>query len=232
MTPPDIPQRLETEVCEIHHKPLPLHKLCNECMEANLLQEGVVETFRDCPTCGESFCPHAVSHLDPKYCIFCCNDFQFTSTDETITREVKDEDGSITSKKSFRVRHMTLGGDHYLLYNRAITVMSNVELECGIEYHRGILNGMIREREDRRIAYAHRNKGKTAGNENAPILDMDANGAARFTLSSAPLKRTRTLKVKAVADSEEKKKAKAALLIQQLIDRGMTPERFAQLMRK
>jgi hypothetical protein len=205
----DVPTNLETEshirteITEIQTQSqiFPEDKLCTPCLEQNLIECGIADTFKTCPTCGELFCSHAVSRIDPQYCVYCCNDFQLSSTDQTVIREVRNEDGKITSAKSFRVRHLGLSGQHWLFYNRAITSLSDLELDCAIEYHFGIRNGMIQEREARRTARAHRNQGKVAGNEEKSLIEGSAAdpiiitpGGARIALSSSSSRKARTVK--------------------------------------
>lgn len=222
---------------------LPEQKLCTPCMEANLIQEGVVEKFLECPTCRELFCEHAVSKLDPKYCIHCCNDFKVIDVDETIQREHKNDAGQVTSIVRHTIRHLTLSGLHWLFYNRAINSLQDVELEHAIEYHRGILNGMLFEREARRTAKAHRNKGKVAGNENRSLTEssvanpiIQTGEGAKFVTTSARKTTTRTKSVRSVTTSgvsaTEKQAVGMVNALRELMKAGMTPEQIAALVKK
>jgi hypothetical protein len=222
---------------------LPEDKLCTACMELNLTQAGVVEKFLECPTCNELFCEHAVSKLDPKYCIYCCNDFKVIDVNETIQREHKNDAGQITSVVRHTIRHLTLSGLHWLFYNRAINSLQDVELEHAIEYHRGILNGMLFEREARRTANAHRNKGKVAGNENRSLIEstvanpiIQTGEGAKFVTTSARKTTTRTKSVKNISASGVSASQKQAVALvdalKTLMQAGMSQEQIAALAKK
>jgi hypothetical protein len=191
----------ENKTVEI--KKLPEDKVCTECLEENLIREGIADELRTCSKCGELYCIHSASKLDPQYCIFCCNDFVVQDTEESYVRETRNESGAVTSRKTYKVRHLSLSGQHWLFNNRAITNLSDLELDLAIEYHRGICNGMLQERETRRTSHLHRNKNKRAGNEEHSLLEGSAaqpiiftQGGAVVSLSQTSTKRTRSTKVK------------------------------------
>lgn len=224
-----------TEITEIHtqSQELPEHKLCTPCMEENLISAGIADSFKKCPTCNELFCLHSVSRIDPQYCIHCCNDFRLADTQETFKRETRNDEGKITSVKSFRVRHLGLSGQHWMFYNRAITSLSDLELEAAIEYHYGIRNGMLQERDARRTANAHRNKGKTAGNEETSLLEGTAANpliqtpdGAVFAMSSTVTRRVRTIKTSNSATTKPKQDTGIPAALQLLLDKGFTEDQI------
>jgi hypothetical protein len=237
----DPQDNIQTEITEIHtqEQQFPLDKLCTECLELNLIEGGVCDTFKTCSTCQELFCIHAVSRLDPQYCIYCCNDFNLSSNEETVTREVRDEEGRVTSSKSFRIRHLGLSGNHWLFYNRAINSMSDIELDCAIEYHYGMRNGMLQEREARRNAYIHRNKDKVAGNENVSLIEgtaanplINTQDGAVFAMSSSSTTTRRTRTVKTTSSATKDPLAAMQNAIKILMEKGLTQEQIMALMSK
>lgn len=196
-------EKLTTEITETETRTqiFPDDKLCTSCLEKNLIEAGISDTFLSCPNCKELFCLHSASKIDPQCCVFCCNDFQVNVAEESYSRQSRNENGQVTSAKSYRVRHITLSGMHWLFYNRAIKNLSDIELDAAIEYHRGIRDGMLQERDARRAAHAHRNQGKRAGNEENSLLESTASSpiiltgeGAKVSLSSTNIKRTRTVK--------------------------------------
>ncbi|HEY1644835.1 MAG TPA: hypothetical protein VGF75_00430 [Candidatus Saccharimonadales bacterium] len=222
---------------------LPPDKVCTACLELNLTEQ-VIGTFRTCVTCGELYCVHGASILDPQHCVYCCNDFKVVDIEESVLREVHNARGEVTSQKSYRVRHITLSGNHWLFHNRAISTMSDLELDHAIEYHRAILNGMLSEREARRVAHVNRNKGKVAGNEQRSLLEgtaanplVQTGGGARATFSttSSTVRRVKTVKVTSSGDSstgQEKKTADITAALAQLLKAGLTKEQIAALGKK
>jgi hypothetical protein len=220
---------------------LPADKVCTPCLELNLTAEGVVGTFRKCATCGELYCVHGASILDPQHCIYCCNDFRVVDVEESVVRDSHNTKGEVTSSKSYRVRHITLSGNHWLFHNRAISTMADIELDHAIEYHRAILNGMLSEREARRVAHVNRNKGKVAGNENRSLLEgttanplVQTGGGARaiFPTTSSTVRRTKTVKVTSSGDTvaaQEKKTADITAALAQLLKSGLTAGQIAAM---
>lgn len=222
---------------------LPPDKVCTACLELNLTEQ-VTGTFRTCVTCGELYCVHGASILDPQHCIYCCNDFKVVDVEESVIREVHNAKGEITSQKSYRIRHITLSGNHWLFHNRAISTMSDVELDHAIEYHRAILSGMVSEREARRVAHVNRNKGKFAGNEQRSLLEgtaanplVQTGGGARatFPTTTTTTRRVKTIKTTSSGDSiagAEKKQADITAALSQLLKGGLTKEQIAAMVAK
>jgi hypothetical protein len=240
---PDSPDAsLEDANLEIsQQQQLPPDKVCTSCLELNLTTEGMVDTFRECAMCGELYCVHGASNLDPQHCVYCCNDFRVIDVEESVLREVHNARGEVTSQKSYRIRHITLSGNHWLFHNRAISSLTDIELDHAIEYHRSILNGMLSEREARRVAHVNRNKGKVAGNEQRSLLEgtaqsplVQTGGGARatFPTSSSTVRRVKTVRTTSSGDSveaAEKKQANITAALAQLLKSGLTAEQIAAM---
>jgi hypothetical protein len=223
-------------------------RICTQCLEDNLIKAGVIETFVRCQKCSEEFCIHGVSKLDPQYCIHCCNDFKIVDVIETEQRPIYNKDGGLIAVRQFKVRHITLSGLHWLFFNRAITNLSDLELEHAIEYHMSIYHGMIYERETRRVQKSHRNKGKVAGNENTNLtqnpFELTQDGVRFVTTTGNPNTknnkkvRTRTVKV-SQSSTGVVGKGKAApspeqlqALIQTLMQAGFTEAQILSMGKK
>lgn len=220
---------------EITRAELP-DRVCTQCLEDNLVRAGVIETFVKCQQCGEEFCIHGVSKLDPQYCVHCCNDFKIVDVVESQQRPIFNKNGQQIAVRQFKVRHITLSGLHWLFFNRAITSLSDIELEHAIEYHMSIYHGMIYEREARRVAKAHRNKGKVAGNENRNLTQNPfeaTQDGVTFSVdnsgtSSNRTKKVRTRTVKVSQSSTKPAQSPEALqaLIATLMKAGFTQEQI------
>lgn len=187
----------------------PPDKVCTPCLESNLISADVVETFQVCKRCSELFCPHGISRLDPQYCAHCCSDFKIIDAEEIVVREVHNDEGEVTSSKHFRIRHITVSGSDWLFYNRAISTLSDIELDLAIEYHRSILNGMLNERDSRFVTKIQRNKGKKAGNESKPLLESPLYHSGDGAKLSVSRTTTRTTRVKTVRTTQSGASAKA-----------------------
>jgi hypothetical protein len=193
-----------------------------------------------CPTCAELFCIHGASHIDPKCCVHCCNDFKVIDVEESVIRETHNDNGDITSTKHYRIRRITLGGWHWLFYNRAISGMTDTELDHAIEYHQAMFYGMLAERDARRVAHFQRNKGKHASNESRSLLSGDAadplvmtGEGAKFKVSRTTTRTTRTRTTKTMQSGEATDtNAAVEAALQQLLKNGMTREQIASLFKK
>lgn len=216
---------------------VPPDKVCTPCLESNLIKSGVVETFKICGRCGEEYCLHGVSKLDPQYCALCCSDFKVVDVQEIITREVHNEQGDVTSSKNFCIRHITLSGLDWLFYNRAISTLDDIELDHSIEYHRAILNGMLNERDQRFVNKIGRNRGKKAGNESTPLIESPlyhTGDGAKLSISRTT---TRTTRVKTVRTTESGASVKAektisgipANIMKSMMALGFTEEQVLEM---
>ena len=216
-------------------------KVCTPCLESNLIKAGVVDKFQLCPTCTDLFCIHGASNIDPKCCIHCCNDFKVVDVEESIVRETHDDSGVVTSSKHYRVRRITLSGYHWLFYNRKISEMTDAELDHAIEYHHAIFNGMLAERDARRVAHFQRNRGKRAGNESRSLLEgtaadplIQTGEGAKFKVSRTTTRttRTRTIKTMQSGTPEDNARAIAEAALQQLLKAGMSKAQIESLFKK
>ena len=213
-------------------------KVCTPCLELNLIQDRVVDKFQTCNKCGDLFCQHGSSRLDPQYCSHCCADFTVVDTKETVIREVHNDKGEITSTKNFRIRHITLSGFDWLFHNRAINSLTDLELDHAIEYHRAIFNGMLNERDARFVARIQRNKGKKAGNESKSLLEGNAANPLIQTGEGAKLSisrtTTRTTRVKTVTQSKAPEDPNDAVnkALKTLMSLGLSKEQIAAMSKK
>lgn len=249
----ELPLSLTETVEEVKPEEVSLpDKICTHCLERNLVQAGIIDTFKSCSRCNEQFCQHGASKLDPQYCVHCCNDFKVVDAVETQQRPLLNAKGDVIGVRHFKVRHLTLSGMDWLFFNRAIATMSDVELEHAIEYHLSFYHGLIYEREARRVKRAQRNKGKTAGNETRDLTGSTANpfvhtqDGVLFALDpdgANAKKKPRTVKTRSVKVSQssingEAKAAKPKAqqnvndLVAILLKAGMTQEQIMALGKK
>lgn len=225
---------------EVKRADLP-DKICTSCLELNLIQAGVIDKWVRCKTCNDYFCIHGASKLDPQNCIHCCNDFKIIDVVETEAREIRNSEGLLIGTRNHRVRHITLSGLDWLFYNRRINDLTDVELEHAIEYHQSIFNGMMYEREARRIKHFQRNKGKVAGNEQISLLSSTQDGVV-ITLDTASesytkktassvtkVRRTRTVKT---ASSAQKSEQALNEILKGLVKQGLSKDQIMSLLKK
>lgn len=132
------------------------NKCCPTCLESNLLDE--IKAAK-CSRCGGIFCLHFASSIDPQYCTECLSNVTLTKEVVTKTYEHYDEENDILTTYRRRARSIRLEGMDWLFAQRKIAQMDDNSLELAIEYHRTLLGGLLKEREDRRIAQAHRYAG-------------------------------------------------------------------------
>jgi hypothetical protein len=95
-----------------------------------------------------------------------------------------EENDTVTEYKR-RARSIKLDGLDWLFAQRKIVNLSDNELELAVEYHREILNGMLKEREERRIKQAHR-YANTQLNTDSAKLDS-------ATVTAQKVTRTKTI---------------------------------------
>lgn len=219
----------------------PPNKVCTPCLEDNLIKQ--VTEFKVCQRCLELFCMHGASRLDSQYCVSCCSDFKVEDTEETVIREVHNDQGDVTSSKHFRLRHITLSGSDWLFHNRAINTLTDLELDLAVEYHRAILNGMLNERDSRFVTRIQRNKGKKAGNENQSLFEGTAAQPFIHTGDglklSVPRTATRTTRTKTVRTTQSGASAQAeensgvpATVMKSMLNLGYTKEQIVEMINK
>jgi len=187
--------------------------ICMLCREQNLTDQT---QFNNCKKCNSVYCLHYASTIDPGYCTNCLYDVQvkeeIVSKTETHYNEKEDK----TYQRTRKAKRISLGGMHWLFQARKIQLMTDLELELAIEYHRDTLNQMLYERDERRSQKAHRNAGKP--------LPLKFVGAVTESESTVEVKRT---KVKQATKADPTTQfAQAAKVLASL---GLTPEMIAKL---
>jgi hypothetical protein len=92
-------------------------------------------------------------------CTECCSDVSVLR--EIITKEYShyNEETDVVTHYRRRAKSIRLEGMDWLFAQRKIATMSSDALELAIEYHRALLQGLLAERETRKIEYAHRYAG-------------------------------------------------------------------------
>jgi hypothetical protein len=134
-----------------------INHVCVSCQEANLLTEIKVSR---CTSCNKLYCLHFASNIDPAQCIECLSNVTMLKEVVTKTYEHYNEETDVVTVYKRRAKSIRLEGMDWLFAQRKIKDMSDDSLELAIEYHRQLLfNGLIAEREARRVKYAHRNAG-------------------------------------------------------------------------
>lgn len=192
----DLPQSIE---------PLD-NKVCDLCLERNLIDKSEGSFIQKCPTCDEGYCIHHASSVDPLYCVECLHDVQVTI--ETVRRTVISENASTgqVTTRSRKARQITLAGSHWLFNQRKIVDMTDLELTLAIEYHETFLHSLVYERDLRRIEKFHRNADK-------PFKVKTSNSTITSTI-----KKTKTIKAKTPDTAE----ANIGVFIEQLKASGMS----------
>lgn len=143
------------------------HNVCPTCMGMNLLEE--IKIAR-CAKCSKIYCTHFASAIDPAYCVECLSDVSMIK--EIVVKEYthyNEEEDTITTYRR-KARSIKLEGMNWLFAQRKIAALSDDELELSVEYHRGLLNGLLGEREARRIAKAHRFAGVGLPPQGSPVV--------------------------------------------------------------
>jgi hypothetical protein len=188
------------------------NRVCPECMESNLIQEIKIAK---CAKCEVIYCGHLASNIDPAYCVECLSDV--TLIREKVTKEyhVTDDEGEVIHSYKKHAKSIRLDGMDWLFAQRKISTMGDESLELAIEYHRAILNGLLSEREARRVAYAHRNAG-------LPLP------------KSSPAKDTATVSKQVTKVTKEIKSTKASAgansVMQSLLAKGLKPEQIMAML--
>ena len=189
-------------------------KTCRGCLEANLIED--VRIAR-CKKCELLFCTHFASNIDPAYCTECLSDVNLYKEVVTKTYSYYNEENDTVTEYKRRARSIKLTGLDWLFAQRKIISLSDNELELAIEYHREILNGMLKEREERRIAKAHRYAGTKA--------DADSAKLDSATVVAESVKRTKTIQ-------SSKAAATANSLLAAFQAQGMTTAQILAMMEK
>lgn len=189
-------------------------KVCNVCKEENLIKQTYLAT---CGKCGEVYCVHFASTVDPSFCTGCCSDI--VMTDQTIYKKTEhyNEETDKVYTKSSRARQIQFSGLDWLFYQRQIDRLTDTELALAIEYHRAIYNSMMFERDQRRAEYAHRNANKI-------IIPTSKSSVTEVTTTK--VKKTRTVK----ASSPTQAAANVAALLEVLVKQGKSKEEILAML--
>ena len=178
-------------------------KVCKHCLESNLIEEMKIAR---CSKCNAIYCIHFASSIDPSQCTECLADVSVTKEVVTKTYQHYNEETDVVTEYKRRARSIKIDGMDWLFAQRKIATQTDDELELSIEYHRGILNGMLKEREERRIKHAHRFAGVSI---------------PRRVLTG--VKRTRTI-------SSSKTEASAASMMKALLASGLKIEDIMKML--
>lgn len=200
---------------EVSQAPKEQRKLCEVCIEDNLISKvGIIR----CERCHESFCIHFASSIDPQSCCFCLHDVSVTVDTIHKTTEHYNEETDTVTTKTRKAKSIKLGGMHWLFVQRKIRDLSDAELEVAIEYHHAIHDGMILERDQRRIEHFHRNAGKK-------FVPPTSVTSGTETTETVITKKTRTTKIKTPNAPE----INATAVLQSLLKSGMSLEQIAKM---
>ena len=190
--------------------------ICMVCREKNLTDQVV---FNNCKKCGEVYCLHYASNIDPAYCTNCLHDVRVTEEIISKTQTHYNENLDKTYTRTRKCKQISLGGMHWLFQSRKIDMLTDLELELAIEYHRDILTQMLYEREERRVNHFARNRGKA--------LPVKFSGdSVTETSETLIVKKTRT-RAATTADPM----VLMAEAMKTLMQAGMTPEMIAKLVK-
>lgn len=174
---------------QVEESPIELEflKICFLCKEENLTK-SIQHLLNLCSRCGEKYCTHFASGVDPQYCKDCCKDVEMTTQEVSVTREKYNPETDQLSTRVHHYKSIKFSGLDWLFYQRKIHEMSDEELSLSIEYHQTLYMGMINERDKRRVEFFHRNAGKK-------FTIRDTNGNDLNTISTeTTIKKTRTVK--------------------------------------
>jgi hypothetical protein len=190
-------------------------KTCRSCIETNLIEDVRIQR---CKQCQFLYCVHFSSNIDPQYCTECLSDVSMLKEVVTKTYQYYNEETDTVTEYRRKARSIRLEGADWLFRQRKIVSMSDESLELAIEYHREILSGMLKEREERRIKHAHRYAGIKEGTETVGIKD-----SANVTATS--VKRTKTIQ-------SSKAQATANGALQAMMAQGMSIDKILEVLQK
>lgn len=183
--------------------------VCVSCLEANLLAE--IKVTR-CTECDKLYCIHFASNIDPAKCTSCLSEVTLHKEVVTKTYEHYNEETDVVTVYKRRAKSIRLEGMDWLFAQRKIKDISDDSLELAIEYHRQLLfNGLIAEREQRRIKYLHRNAGASL-----PSVSPQKDSATSSTTVTKTTKTIKSTKATATADGALKAAMAKGLTKEQL----------------
>lgn len=187
--------------------------VCVACKEANLIEE--IKVAR-CLECSKLYCIHFASTIDPHKCVECLS--EITLTKETVSKEYTsyNEETDVVTTYRRRAKSIRLEGMDWLFAQRKIHSMSDDALELAIEYHRALLGGLLKEREDRRTKWLHRYAG-------APLPKATEALSIDGTSSTTVVKTTKSIK-------STKTAATASSILQSLLASGKSIDEIMKIM--
>lgn len=186
--------------------------VCDSCLERNLTEPIHEQT---CVNCGELYCIHHASVVDPVHCSQCVDDVQMeeheihkVSTHHTPAGQV--------STRSRKARQITIGGLHWLFAQRKIPTLTDDQLSLAIQYHRALYESLNYERDKRRIESFHRNSG----------VKFSTGSTTTSNSTSTVTRKTRSIKnVKPEVAAEN-----LAQIMQNLLKSGLSPADIKSLL--
>lgn len=193
-------------------------KVCTVCKEHNLIQ-SIQDYLHTCAKCGTLICIHFASGVDPQFCKDCCKDITMTEENCSVTREHYNPETDVVTKRVHKYRSIKFEGLDWLFYQRKISILSDEELSMQIEYHQALYQGLINEREKRRIDYFRRNAGR-----HVTIRDSQGNDLNTISTTTT-VKKTKTVKPR----DKSSKEINIMAGLQTLLAQGYTPEQILQL---
>jgi YesN/AraC family two-component response regulator len=188
--------------------------VCDCCLELNLTTKTVIT----CQRCEQAFCYHFASSVDPMYCVNCLSDISMQKSLITKTYEHTNPETSEHTFYRRRAREIKIDGLDWLFAQRKITELSDVELDLMIEYHRNILSLMITEGEQRRAAKMHR------------YANVKLHIATPSSTTVTDSTHTTVKKVRTV--SKNKAAEQMAALLKSMLNKGITAEMIARMVKK
>lgn len=190
-----------------------INHVCVGCQEANLLTEIKISR---CIDCNKLYCIHFASNIDPAKCIECLSNVTMLKEIVTKTYEHYNEETDVVTVYKRRAKSIRLEGMDWLFAQRKIKDMSDDSLELAIEYHRQLLyNGLIAERDARRVKYAHRNAGLSL-----PAVSPQKDQAAESTTTTKVTKQIKSTKTTATANG----------LLQSMLAQGFSAEQIMKML--
>lgn len=191
--------------------------VCDECFEKNVIEDVHIQ---ECSTCGELYCRHHASIVDPAHCAQCIHE---VTMDEAIIHKTETtihDNGEITSRTR-KARQIKLGGLHWLFVQRKIKDLSDIELSLAIEYHYALFSALNYERDKRRAENFHRNAGRQFK------VPTSSTSAAVSVTTTSEIKKTRVRKT--TVSKPDNAAANMAAAFQALVASGMTPEQIRSM---
>ena len=196
-------------------------KICMPCKETNLTQD-IQEHLLTCPGCGQVYCVHFASSVDPAMCKDCCHDVEMTVTTEVVKREHYNEELDTNYVRTHKYRSVKFTGLDWLFFNRKINTLTDTELSLAIEYHQAMASSMLYERDKRKAEYFHRNAGKHV------IIKTSTGDVISHTKTTTTVKRSQTTRSHVKTEAE----INLAAQLDKMLKGGLTIEQIMGMLKK